>query len=43
MSPTADIDVINKTVLICVFLIGFVLGSAITVFLNHLTEKRRDD
>lgn len=37
-----DIDVINKMILLSVFLLGLVLGSAISVFTQDLFKRRRE-
>lgn len=35
-----NIDAINETILLSVFLMGFILGSALTVFIHHLKERK---
>lgn len=36
-----EIDVINKTVLLSVFLIGMILGGTISTIINSFMESRR--
>jgi len=43
MTQIESIEVINRSILICTFLIGFVSGGAIAVIVAALKERRRDD
>lgn len=35
-----EVDVVNKTILTCIFTLGFLIGSALTVLITELKSRR---